>query len=499
MTRFLTTLLALAVISTAIFAQDQASFEKQLEAVKKLGRKKKWAEQLAGLNEMLAEHEGKAYVKARRSDIEEEMRTASFRTQHNADDPKAIFGGEIKSYGRYNAKLKVRYEGKALAKAFKDGVCQLVFEGPFKLEIRGKDYPARGMSVWVGNPQDGSFEAYGGGAILKASKGKTRIRETMLLDRRPPTSNGLIRLKTMVAKRPCVLRKGHSFSFKIKFDKSYVEFRANGKKIGRGKKSKRHFGFFSIEKGFASRITFLEVEGFIDRAWLQGQLDGRRRTLMANFQKTYDAKKSLPAWLYEAEAVNEQRPKFDAKALPGPKVEGLDAEVLRVRKAIQESFKGKKTARAALNAALLAIKDDKLPAITQLWIRGQTKARLGDFEGALVENAQLLEEAPAFDRGRLERAQYYQRLKNLTRCGEILSELRSKYPNDPTLIYEAANLELVSSRNAKGRALLRDAIGRGIADDKILKLDRILVKAEKGPSWTQKFEIKRSTTSCAPT
>jgi hypothetical protein len=285
-------LAALSGAARPLAAPDKkADFDallKQAKASLDTGRYKEAKEILVT---KLADHKGADYVKEKLESIRADVKTCSFRLAFPPKQLADLLSGDVSGYDPKTGQVTITYDRKAkeakkppekfpggdVTDVSGENQFKYPFAGPFTLTFQGKALTENCPLVRVCIREDESL------LFELDRKGLT------CLDRmKGDVADGEVSMTNIYN----VLRP---YTLKIAVRETQFEALLDGKRVLVGDKPKGVFGparYWSVKN-----LDRIEVSGKIDKEWIQGQIDGRSKVDLVEFEKTYDAKADLPEWL----------------------------------------------------------------------------------------------------------------------------------------------------------------------------------------------------------
>jgi hypothetical protein len=270
----------------------KADFEAVLQQVQRTieGRRFKEAKEL--LLAKLAEHKDKDYVRAKLDEITADLKTCSFNLKHPRKQVADLLSAQVVSYEpktgqisltwRKDAKAKdgtpVKFPGDDFETEKADRTLKLPFEGPFSVQFTGKAMGQTPPTVRVCIREDEWYEV-----VLDAGDAST-IYKLSGGDRKHVAD---ATTSAMNVARPYVL--------KYTVRETQIEASFNGARMIQGKKEKDVYGQLGFRN--VAELERIDVSGKAKVAWIEEKIDAIAEKELAAFEKTYDAKADLPAWL----------------------------------------------------------------------------------------------------------------------------------------------------------------------------------------------------------
>jgi hypothetical protein len=279
-------------LGSARTPDGKADFDAVLQQVQRSieGRRFQSAKEL--LLAKLGEHKDKDYVRAKLDEIRADLKTCSFNLKHPRKQIGDLLTGQIVSYDaktgqislawRKDAKGKdgkpVKFPGDDFETVQGDRTLKLPFEGPFTLQLAGKALGQTAPKVRLCIREDQSYEV-----ILDAGDAS----RVYLLSQGERVLAAETTTNVMNVARPYVL--------KYVVREWQIEASFNGTRLIQCPKEKDAFGQLAFRD--VADLERIEVTGKAKTAWIEARIDEIAKKELAEFEKTYDGKADLPAWL----------------------------------------------------------------------------------------------------------------------------------------------------------------------------------------------------------
>jgi hypothetical protein len=478
-------------LSTFLWAQaadrTEAAFDTDYGRVHQLMQQGKWNDAKSVLLALVDGHAGKVWVQAQCEAIAEDLGTCMFFASAKVPKLQDMVGGKIAAFDERSGRIKVTFDGElagwrktttdadeadggsTTARATGDLMLSpLVFAGPYTITLTAKAFPRNGHGVRVFFDLDPTGEGWfcaGFGYDL----GRSYV-PSYLQRQAEPEPRMLFQTQKILAE------PGKPFRAVVKVGDANVETLLDNKPIGKASRDGAQFGQVMVEYAMQDEVT---LEGKIEPSSLQSQVDEEVARQREKFAATFDAKKVLPAWVFDQPRIA----RVEAKTvswLPGlghqitPVLEAVIARVL------EGKFAEADTARKKLTA------QDASP-LTCSFLEALLHVRLGRPDAAVRITSGLVTEAPQEAAVRLLHAEA---LGDTGRLTESLQVLRDALPVDPGWfpIHEQLCVTLLR-RGAveEAKRAVRDAKTRHGLWEEAAPLERILAMAERGPLWPRRF------------
>lgn len=373
-------------------ADPRAALTTALDGVYAKMRARDWKAVQKNLGAVLAEFEGSDVARGKLLEIEELARLSAFWSSHKDPDPKLLISGEVELLARNSDLVRIAYEkGRTYERnakrpkfrpisvpAFGTGkpsktrspfpdfeqlgeltVHPLQFNGPYTAEVRG--------SI----PMDGGIAP---SIVLVLDTDEIYVAtfaDTITFER---ISNGGETRTEVPIEKSSGVAAGEEFKIDVSVTETSVTFRTKGRIVIQSPKPKGIYGWFGFLGG--RRISFVKFSGKTYGQWIDALVDAAVAEDREKFDRQYDPRKVLPAWLYDVadKAVRDEA--AEKKAIENVQ-HGFAADVV---KQWGESTKAGKWTEAL---ALVDTTDDqKVKPLTRAWAKASVLFRLERLEEA---------------------------------------------------------------------------------------------------------------------
>ncbi len=469
-------------------ADGAEAFAKGLEAVRDCHKRGQAKKGLATLAALLEKHEGRDDARARLADVRDLARRLSFRAQVKQPDPKSLVSGKLMKWTATTGDIKIRYKRKTAGDLQKSKKSDLLFfpfdvRGPCKLEVKGKHYPKRTEDsprmIFGGDEVDGeevSWQITFG--VPPYTEGSNEVWLPAIISQYVGDE------KTVISKKKITPAKaGKAYKLLLTVTRSSIVPKINGKPIGKARKPKQVYGSISFEARGWTDATF---SGRIEPSWMQARVDRVVQKQRAAFERSYDERKVLPAWLFEA-------PKSAPDAVQAGSGDGRLPEKLGREYTSDLARCFTALTEGDLEGGLEATRTMRkrgAPASVCAYLDAMLNAAFGRTTEALGAITQCTEAAPGFLRGWILKGALLRRLGRREEAMEAYLE-GVRRNSRSAAGYEGAALGMLYAGNLTGaRKFTQEAARAGVSSKRLTQLAGALVKAERGPTFTRVFENK---------
>ncbi len=423
---------------------DRAAFEKGLATARRAADRGEWRACLSQLDRLLIDHAEQDYVRARRIEIEDLHRRASFRAATPTPHARSLVGGEWLAGDVRTGRIKLRYT-EFVSDFTRDGERvrhDARLRWPVHVTLQCRLRPDMPASIVVGDEESPFVWALTGP------------------DAQPTTP----------------LPIGPRVTLSLKVDDGAITLTVDKRRTLRvttPRSDGGHVGFAGLD------VEELVVDGRAEPSWLQGLVDDALHAAFVEFERDYRARERLPAWLFVP-----MRP--DAGVVGGAdRDDGApdeldDAQSLAVVHV--DDLMRRNAPRTAI-AFLDGMGEDQLPRATELTLRIPPLLRLGRHRDAEAHAEELVQLAPesllvkklradvAVARGRREEA------------ASLWRDLVTQQPGRADYYVDAATALLAFGRVDDAKEWFDEARSRGVASGDLDVVERMLVQAQRGPDW----------------
>lgn len=283
---------AIPLLAQGAGGDPKTDFETALQQVQRTIDAHRFKEAKDLLLSKLAEHKDKDYVRARLDEVRSDLKVCTFHLQHPRKQVADILSAEVVSYEPKTGQISLTWRKEGQSKSGKasafpgedfeteksDQVLKLPFEGPFSVQFTGKAMGQTTPVVRLCIVEDGCYEvrldAGDASTIVKVSGDqRTHVADA--------TTSG------MNVARPYVIKYGVS--------DTQIEASFNGARMIQGKKPKGVAGQLGFRD--VADLDRIDVVGKAKVAWIEEKIDAIAKRELAEFEKAYDPKSDLPAWL----------------------------------------------------------------------------------------------------------------------------------------------------------------------------------------------------------
>jgi len=465
---------ALLLAAQPLLAQNEAAFDAGMAEVHEHMAKNRWDKALAGLDRLLTEHAGKVYVQAQQDAVVHDYATCSFNKDAGRPKLQELISGKVIAFNERSGKLKLLYSSifTDWADAGDMIVHPATFAGPYAMTIEGDDYFGEGKTEGMFFDLSPTAEDW-----WYADFGLARDIYRQLVTSEP------CRVSVCSEKRDRALGRdqstvklGKKFKLTIKVSEKQVELLYNRKRMLRVKRDKTALGQLGLWRRQARYDV--TIEGKVEPSWYQGMVDAWLAERKEAFDKSFDASKVLPKWLFERPNLK-RTPAKDNLWLPGSD-QGVSPKVEQLLKAWSDG-----DPRGALEALRKLGKADAA-AVTRAWLEAELLLGLGDAEAALA----VCDRIAAADVSCLTLLQRAQVLDQLGRRDEALAARQQALADDPGRVKAWQDTVVALLRQERhdeaARLVRKGKVEHGLWDE-LKDLDKLLAMVERGPLFPRAY------------
>lgn len=466
---------------------SRADFEEELVEVRELIDARKWKRAGDVLADALAAHEDRDHVLVHWPEIEENLARIRFWSSYDEPEPEDVVQGELVSWNPRSGAIKLRYESgdEGLAGSVQEGragdfivpqdgvfLHPLLFKGRYSLEVRGDGLGANNklpgiLVAWNWSSLQGLLYGEAYAVVFGEVTGILRLEggEYELLD---SCGTGI--------------KYDRPYRFKVSVAGTGITASYNEKSLLRMQRESGEFGQFGLT-GF-DHVEEVIVVGEVEPSWIAGLLDARIQADWTEFLESFDPVKEAPAWL-AARVEGEAKSASDfGLVLPGT----LPDEATEARERVGEAARYFEKGQFANGLKYVeSIADDGLPEGVRRWLRAVFHAYTGKLGQALDELEPVVRDDPAFFEGRLLEVQLVQALRTSKEADQALAGLVADFPDYIEPYEEQVQVHLFRGRRADAVRVLEEAVANGIPARSLVRIGKNLLRAERGPSWGERF------------
>jgi tetratricopeptide (TPR) repeat protein len=468
-------------------AASEDEFVAGLEQTRRLMANGRWSTAAQQLNALLAEHRGQSYAYARRSEIVECIKDCMFWQSYRPPAPMRLVSGNLLGYRESSGDIRITYAasrtGDFMVSRVKGTsgsrgltlIHPAVFDGPYTITVEGKDYPALSdglqPTVLVDLGDDAGYSVIFG---FKAEKGG---RDQKWLPAQIGRWEGsAYRELTKIDSVPC--ETGADFVFEVKVSEKEIAAYCDDKLVMKADKVKEGWGRIGLREMPFDEIT---VEGRIQTSWIQGMLDAAMHAARATFDRNFDPA-WIPDWLRQERKGQVARTLQKDREYPGPDLPGQTTYISRAF-----DFYNAGKFREGLNYAM-EIPEGKVTEAAREFILASFFMALGEHAKAFDCCSRVCRLDPVFYESRFMRAYLLAALGHDEKAIKEYRALLLESPRDTRIHPDLARLLLMAGRPEEAKTIVDAAIRKGFDSKDLKTIDRLLVKALRGPAWERVYE-----------
>ncbi len=458
-------------------APDAESFARGVEDARAAMRERDWKTARAALLELVALHGPEPYVRARRSDLEEDLVRCDFWIAHPEPDLDALLSGEVVLWDARAGEIVVRYSGEpeSLADFERNRpargalalfVSPIEFDGPYALEWLGSGAQLAGLETIVAMEPDehyhalvaGSSRAYGHALSWRNGDDVTLLE---LAEAEPIAADARLRVRVEVGRRRLVVQ-------------------CNGRTVLRASKRRTLFGGFAFTRAHP-RFERLTVSGRVDRDWIDALYDEALAEERDLFE--WDPRAVLPAWLYDAPAPDDEPERLaeelERLLFANPQDRAHWARIEQWRAEDEHALAIEYVAGLAPERASRPF---RAYALAILWTeRGRPVAAWEHVE-------RLNELLPGLYHAECMRAAALVALGRRDEAEALLRSLVERHPSAELAHQLLVQLLVRADRPLDAKAALEDALLACSPSNRLDALLELLARATRGPDWERTHE-----------
>ena len=462
----------------------------ELDQITAVADDSRWQDAADQLVRLLTEFEDSDHARLARTDIVDLDRRCRFGLEYRPPELQSLVSGKLLKYTPKTRHIRLRYSKKGLGDFENVGrILGPIFRhealfSSYRVAIKGKSYSSTRLVIWtnqgsvyritVGVPPRGpNVPSYTPTVIQANTKSEP---PKVLLEKHWGADRGN-RRSTEQWYRLLIfpMKLGKPYKIELSASSTRVSAKCNGRSLG-GFVKPRSDAYFGIE---GSSFDTIEIDGKLHGSWLENKLDAHRSAALNRFQRTYDAKKCLPPWLF-TKAGGMARPAVAEKMFPGKEAPKRTAYLHNLLTLL----------RAEKFGQLLSTLErfqDQVPTPVHDFLSAHALLGLGKHKLALEHALACYEADPEFGRTaqllgtifavtrKFDSAEKY-----YLRMLELSSHRVENYAG-------VAEFLVQLGRHATARDVLNRAARAGLEDVTLTALRRLVLKAENGPDWPRRL------------
>ena len=469
-------LLALPLAAAPALPQDasQGSFEAKLEEARHLIDKRRWSRADRALQTLLRDHAGADYVRPHLPVLLDDVRRVAFWRDVDAPPPRDLISGELLRYSESNGGIRVRYTKETLDDfalpvfLHQPAVHPMHFAGPWSASFEGSADELRRLSlVVITGPSKGYIVTIG-----SAHKDFIYLRHT---------------IKRFEGKDSELLAWGEPPD-KAKPRKRSVRLTYDGKKVLEVDRPEGGYGQVGLLTGLSPKLSgdfeTLTLEGPIDRGWISGLIDAALADQRAAFDAAWSTPATFEAWPVTAGEMARSRVAldllesltFERKVSSSDELAWIEVNLEAARGESSLELLQQLSDQTAMPEDLVAIVRYQC-AITQ---GRPAQALAGLRELTASEGHELAYE--------LQRARLLLESGRKRQAHEAFERLTETQSQLPYVFHRNARALLLLGRPEEALESLRRGLAKHPFEASLHELERIVLKAARGPTWNRTLE-----------
>lgn len=472
-------------------ADDAAGFQRELTLIRRSMGNGKWRKAAQRFDRMLETHAKARYVLDRRDELIGLHRECAFRVAVGEVDPDKLISGELVKWKPATGQIELRYTPKTMGDFEKGKSIRwhpVTFCGPHTVSIKGKRYPAIGSggspTIYVCTSKEAGFLFTFG-----FRQSNDEWMPARLFDLSRPKDEAKIAEKEIT-----LAKSGKPFLLKVKVTATQAKSYFYSRPLLKTKKPADQFGYCGIED--ITSFDEIVLEGKIEPAWIQGKVDAFLTKRREAFEKSYDVKKALPAWLSAASGGRKSQGASARGAGESADAPDYPQSLTERQRYYVDRFESYFEARKFQKAARFVVRQstERIPEPTRSFLiaKSYLAARR---PGGVVDPAKKVRKlAPDFWPATLLLAEALAMLDRADEAGALYAELAKSHPREPAIIVGHAASLYVAGRYPEAKVALGKALTvvKGKAAEPLKKLLTFVTKAIHGPDWSRVYESKSS-------
>lgn len=511
-------LVAVAVLVTgaSVATQGAGEFRTELRAISREAAAD-WLQAAQRLEALLAKHKDVDYVRHARSELVDLHRRITFESSYRAPEPDALISGKVVSYKPKSGRIKLVYtqstmsdfldpnkpkpveqpkrrrktgpgmfptlqmpERPQIGPVYRPRIHPATFRS-CKIEVTGSQYQSTELLTGINN--EGMFRTFAGKPRTANVAGRSTWVPTYVLRHVGKKESKLSEkdwlAKTTTKNRPpkslWPMKPYGKYSIVLDVKPTSLLLKINRKTAARCKWRGEVVGGIGITDASFEKMT---ITGQVEPSWIQGLIDDHRQAALDKFTSDYKPESLLPKWLF-AKPTNpvdtsalKQRRYYPGKEKP--------KDLRAVHGVLDDLSKGRST-RVLFRMALW--KDDKVPPLVLKYLRSYAYMVDGSYKKSIDLGEQVVAADPEFSDGRIVLGKSLLRLR---RNADAEAQFRAVLQLQPMSAGTYCDLAMSLMRQRKApeaRTVLGDATSRGLGNDYMQSMRRIIDRVIDGPKF----------------
>lgn len=515
-----TALAAIALLASPLTAQDASEFRAGLRTISRSAATD-WGQAKDQLDALLARHADADYARHARTEVVDLHRRIAFESSYVQPKPKDLISGDLVMYKPKSGRIKLVYTRKTMRDFLDPNKPKPVAKpqrrtrpGQFPTikmpkmprfgpEYRPRIHPARFRSCKIevtgarysstelltGITDSGAFRTLVGEPLTSRGFGGSTYVPTLIIRKTDDESDELFR-KTWLSKKKkgkeqkslWPMKRGGKYTVVLDVTPKSLRLRINRKSAAKESWTDAVVGRIGIADSTFDQLT---ITGQVEPAWLQGLSDNHRQEAHNKFTARYKPAKQLPAWLFAEPKIAvdtsalQQRRYYPGKEKP---------KNLKAVHGVLSDLNEGRSSRVLFRLALW--KDDKAPPLVKQYLQSYAYMVDGSFQKSIELAEQVVAADPEFGDGHIVLGKSYLALR---RNKDAEGQFRKVLKLLPTLGNAYCDLAMALLRQVKAaeaREVLGDATSRGLANDRMHNMRRIVDRIIDGPTFGKSYTIE---------
>lgn len=481
-----------------------------------------WASAKQQLEALLEKHEDADHVRYARDEIVDLHRRLSFEAFYVAPKPKDLISGKLVSYNPKNGKIKLVYTRDTMAdfadpnkprppvkrepKTRPGGFPTLptiempeVRLGPVyrprihpaqfrscKIEVRGARYSS--TELLSGIHGDTVFRTMAGEPLQSMGFAGSSYLPTVVIrqDGKQQTElfkkSWLPKKSKKKAKSLWPMERGGKYTIVLDVTPKSLSLRINRKSVVKKTWREPIVGSVGITDATFDQLT---LTGQVEPAWIDGLKDQHRQKAREKFAADYEPTRNLPSWVFtQPKVAVDTSASKDRRYYPG-KVEPEDLEA--VQRALTDLGKGRST-RVLFRMALW--KKGAVPPLVKQYLQSYAYLVDRSYRKAIELGEQVVAADPDFGYGRVVLGQSYLAMRRNADAERQFREVLRLEPTSPNAYGDLAMSLVRQQRAVEARKLLGDATSRGLGNERLRSMRRVIDRIVDGPRFGKSFTVE---------
>ncbi|MCR9247413.1 MAG: tetratricopeptide repeat protein [bacterium] len=481
-----------------------------------------WGNAKSRLAALLDTHEGADYVRYARSELIDLHRRITFESTYEPPEPDDLISGKLVSYDPKSGRIKLIYTRETMQdfadpngpgpepkkqrprRGRKRPGTLPTFELPelkaptgyrprihpalfrsCKIEVTGARYTS--TELLTGIQGDELHRTVAGEPLQDLGFAGSRYVPTVVVHQDGGQRTELFRNNWLPknAKKKgrsrWPMKRGAKYKIVLSVTPKSLNLRINRKSVCKERWREPVVGKIGITDKSFDQLT---LTGQVEPAWIHGLLDGHRQTARNEFASRYEPEQQLPAWVFTTPKVTADTSADSRQRYYPGKERPKDLEA--VRDALNELGKGNST---RVLFRMIAWQKGAVPALVREYLKSYAYMVAGSFQKAIRLGERVVAADPEFGDGRIVLGRSYLALRRHEDAERQFREVLRLRPNSAGAHSDLAMALVRQRQAAAARKVIGDAISRGLSDERLQEIRRVVDRIIDGPAFGKSFTV----------